>query len=458
MANILIIDDDPQIGNVLNHLFTRMEHSTEHALTLKKGLARVFTDNFDIVFLDVHLPDGNGLDAIKHIRNRSMPPQVIIITGDGDPESAGLAMRSKAWDYIQKSSSHKEFKFSLLRALEYRKQKLAMRQSQPITRDGIIGQSRPVLNCLDQVSLAANNDLPVLITGETGTGKELFSRAIHNNSYPSRANFVVVDCTSLPEHLVESMLFGHTRGAFTGADSDKVGLIKMADQGTLFLDEIGELPLGIQKKFLRALQEGRFRPVGSKKEVTSDFRLISATHRDLIRMVAEDQFREDFFFRLFSIHIQLPPLRNRENDAKLIALNHIKRKSDINKTAPCTMSEHFLEELRTYEWPGNVRELVNTIDSVCSKSGYGSTLFPHHLPEEIRVSNIKKKFQPKKNKTVQPPDHQPTLKTHLEQEKYAYLRDLFSATRGDIKEACQISGLSRSQLYRLINQYQLNDN
>ncbi|WP_300455031.1 sigma-54 dependent transcriptional regulator [Desulfobacula sp.] len=464
MSKILIIDDDHQVCRTLGKIFTRMDHMVELSLTLKEGIDKVSTDDFDIVFLDVKLPDGNGLNAIKHIRGCSTAPEVIIMTGEGSSDGAELAMRSKAWDYIQKGGSHTEFKLSLARALEYREQKLSKIQNMPINKGAIIGQCRQILNCFDQVSSAACNDLPVLITGETGTGKELFSRAIHNNSKQSQSDFVVLDCTSLPEYLVESTLFGHIKGAFTGADSDKIGLIKMADKGTLFLDEVGELPMGMQKKFLRALQEKRFRPVGSKKEINSDFRLISATHCDLTEMVDKNQFREDLFFRLFSINIHLPPLRDREKDIQSIALSRMEQKSDLAEKNTCTMSQDFLEEIQMYEWPGNVRELINTIDLVCSKAGYGSKLFPHHLPEHIRASNIKKKFKTLKNKHTQPPDpfakekmHQSKLpfKDHLEKTKSAYLQDLLSGTKGNIKESCKISGLSRSQLYRLMQQYDL---
>lgn len=465
-TNILIIDDDQQICKVLSKIFNRMDHRVDASFGLKDGVAKAASNNFDIVFLDVNLPDGNGLEAIGQIQKSPGTPEIIIMTGDGDADGAELAMKSNAWDYIQKNNSHKDFKLSLLRALEYRKQKLSRPRGTSIDRGAIIGQSREMQNCLEQVASAGKNDLPVLITGETGTGKELVSRAVHTNSKRSAADFVVVDCTSLPDHLVESILFGHSKGAFTGADSEKIGLIKMADHGTLFLDEVGELPLTIQKKFLRALQEKRFRPVGSKKEVKSNFRLISATHRDLTRMVKNKQFREDLFFRLFSINIHLPPLRERKTDIQSIVLNFMNKKTDQDEDKTCSMSPEFLEEIQTYEWPGNVRELLNTVDLVCSEAEHGSTLFPHHLPEHIRASNIKKKFKAIDREATQQGDpaikrnlskERLSFKDHLEKTKYDYLHDLLSVTNKDIKESCKISGLSRSQLYRLMQQYNLKD-
>jgi len=461
MPKILIIDDDPQVCKTMASILGRMDLGVDYSLTLKQGLDKLFSHEFDILFLDVNLPDGNGLEAIKMIKELPSAPEIIIMTGTCDPDGAELAMESKAWDYIQKGGaggSHKEIKFSLTRALEYRRQKQAQNRKIPFNKEGIIGESRLIVKCFERVSRAAINDISVLITGETGTGKELFSRAIHKNSRQSRAEFVVVDCTALPEHLVESTLFGHAKGAFTGADSDKTGLMKMADKGTLFLDEVGELPLGIQKKFLRALQEKKFRPVGGTREVSSDFRLICATHRDLKKMVEQRRFREDLFFRIFSMHIHLPPLRDRENDIQAIALNQLGKKCQ-GKDRPCTMSQEFSEEVQMYAWPGNVRELINTMDQVCSRAGAGSILFPHHLPGHIRGVNIRNRLQfPKGHdeSTSLSALNQPLkFKDHIEKTKYTYLGDLLASSKGDIKQACRISGLSRSQLYRLIQQYDL---
>ncbi|ACN16525.1 sigma-54 dependent DNA-binding response regulator [Desulforapulum autotrophicum HRM2] len=463
MPKVLIIDDNEQVCKFLIKLFSKTEYQTFYQLTLKEGLENIFSDDIDIVFLDVNLPDGNGLEAIDIIKQHPAAPEIIIITADGNVDGAELAMRSKAWDYIPKTESNKNFKFALDRALEYRKQKQFNQLKKKIKRARIIGDSRLISKCLDDVSKAANSDIPVLITGKTGTGKELFSRAIHTNSNRSRAGFVVVDCAALPEHLVESTLFGHTKGAFTGADSDKPGLMKMADKGTLFLDEIGELPLTVQKKFLRALQGKEFRPVGGKNEVKSDFRLICATHRDLSNMVKENKFREDLYFRIFSMNIQLPRLKDREDDAAKIAQCLMTQKTAGSENS-CTMSQEFLEEIRLYDWPGNVRELITTINLACSDAGSDSTLFPYHLPDHIRAFNIKNKFNTpdsenttKKNLFLDTKRTGKNLKfkAYIEQMKYDYLQELLSAAKGDIKKSCRRSGLSRSQLYRLLQQYKI---
>ncbi|MDY0221225.1 MAG: sigma-54 dependent transcriptional regulator [Desulfobacterium sp.] len=464
MSKILIIDDDPHICKLLTTIFQRMEHGVDHSLTLNKGLEQLFAQGADIVFLDVNLPDGNGLEAIGYIKNLPLAPEIIIMTGDSDPEGAELAMNSKAWDYIQKSGSPKEFKFSLIRALEYRRQKQSNTHERKIDRDAIIGTSRQVKDCLDKVIKAANCDVSVVITGETGTGKELFAKAIHQNSCQRKNHFIVVDCAALPEHLVESTLFGHVRGAFTGAESDKTGLMQMADKGTLFLDEVGELPLDVQKKFLRAIQEKRFRPLGGKKEIFSDFRLICATHRDLSHMVKENSFREDLFFRIFSLNIHLPPLKDRTADIIALAKHRLSRRTALSGEAPHCVSPEFFKELQLYDWPGNVRELINTIDVVCSEAIQGTTLFPHHLPGHIRAFNIRKKINTHKEhtpsaKTFFPGESKesslPTLKNHMEQSKKRYLKELLASTGGDIKNSCELSGLSRGHLYRLMQQFDL---
>lgn len=462
MPNILIIDDDPQVCKTLVHRFERLSFDVQFAMTLAEGMEEVFTDNYDVVFLDINLPDGNGLDAIPKIKSHPLPPEVIIMTGATDIEGAALAIKARAWDYIEKSGSYKEFQLSLSRAIEYRKQKKFSHSTQQLQREAIIGQSQPMQECIKQVAKASITDAPVLLTGETGTGKELVSKAIHDNSHRKDSDFIVVDCAALPEHLVESVLFGHTRGAFTGADSDKTGLIRLADGGTLFLDEVGELPLSIQKKFLRALQEKKFRPVGSKKEVSSNFRLIAATHRDVQHMVEEKRFREDFYYRIASIKIEIPPLRKRKSDIPLLINYHIQRKCKLMDQAVHDFSDEFMEHLRQYDWPGNIRELFNAVDYACSDAFQEEMLFARNLPDHIRVFNIQKKIKGLESQEKHIPAFSTAIpvntfgfKDYIETIKRQYIIDLISHTKGDIKSACQLSGLSRGHLYSLFKKYQI---
>ncbi len=460
MSKILIIDDDHHICEVLAKRFKRMDHEVVCSLTLKDGLDKVSSDECDVVFLDVNLPDGNGLEAIAVIREHPLAPEIIIMTGDGNPEGAKLAIKSKAWDYIQKSGSHKEFEFSLTRALEYRLQKQSKIQEGKIKRGAIIGESGQIKACLETLLKSSGTDIPILITGETGTGKELFAKAIHENSSRHQNNFIVVDCAALPEHLVESFLFGHSKGAFTSADSDKVGLIKLADGGTLFLDEVGELPLVIQKKFLRVLQEKRFRPVGAKKEISSNFRLVSATHRNLSALVKQGRFREDFYFRIASLIIEIPPLRERKSDIPSLLAYHLDRKKTLFNESSHDISQEFLENLLGYDWPGNVRELFGAIDYACSDAYKESMLFSKHLPDHIRAFNITrriKKQEKSESKSYSQKKGVPvtrlSLKVYIETMKQAYITDLMSHTHGDIKDSCRLSGLSRGHLYALLKEF-----
>ncbi len=464
MAKILLIDDDRMICDILSLRIRRMGHETCFACTLEDGLKQLSNAFFDLVFLDVNMPDGNGLDVLPKIRESASSPEVIIITGLGDPDGAELAIRSGAWDYVQKGDSIKSITLPLMRALQYREERLRKKISSDLIREGIIGESSSLMSCLDLVAVAANSDTNVLLTGETGTGKELFAWAIHRNSTRSEKNFVVIDCAALPDSLVESMLFGHEKGAFTGADRSKDGLILQADKGTLFLDEVGELPLSLQKAFLRVLQEHRFRPVGSKDEIRSDFRLVAATNRDLEKMVRQGSFREDLLFRLRSFTIHLPPLRERPEDLKKIVIDHLSKLSQRYAIAEKNISPGFFSALDSYHWPGNIRELKNALDYAFFDARNDSILFEQHLPTEIRIQIARDSVQspPIDNSSIRSTsielsckDVFPSLKEYREESDREYLESLLQKTQGDMKTACSISGLSISRLYALLKKHNI---
>jgi two-component system NtrC family response regulator len=337
-----------------------------------------------------------------------------------------------------------------------------------IKREGIIGESPAIIACLDLVARAANSKTNILITGETGTGKELFARAIHKNSSRADMNFVVVDCGALPESLIESLLFGHTKGAYTGADRAEQGFIKHADGGTLFLDEIGELPLSTQKAFLRVLQERRFAPVGGTRETESDFRLIAATHRNLEKMVAAGQFREDLLFRLRSITIDLPPLRERSEDIKELTLNYMRALCDTQGIGLKGFAPEFFDILASYSWPGNVRELNSALEYTFAQTLYEQTIFSRHLPDSIRIrvahSTLNEQPQADKRQAMNvpsDPDNIPIPKWRdfrrslINDGERRYLQDLISITSGNIKKATQLSGLSQPRLYELLRKYKI---
>ena len=460
-SDILIIDDDQTLCNFLSDAIRRKGHEPAYALNLKDGLARVKSGKFDVVFLDVRMPDGNGLEILEKIKKAPSSPEVIIITGEGNPKDAEFAIKNGAWDYVKKPSSVQAMITPLFRAIQYRQGKMAQKPFLPPKRHGIIGSSSKMKVCLDHLAQAAKSEANVLITGETGTGKELFAMAIHKNSPRRDKNFVVVDCAALPETLVESMLFGHEKGAFTGADKAKEGLITQAHGGTLFLDEIGELPLSIQKKFLRVLQEHRFRPIGSKKERESNFRLIAATNQDLDEMVKIDKFRNDLLFRLKSFPICLPPLRERPEDIKKLAVYHLNRFSrDYCKEAKA-FSPEFFETLSAYNWPGNVRELVNTMERTLAEAGDEPILFPKHLPTNIRIKAAKDLVGKPSLDQRRGEENQTSFQSFLKLQdlrdsvEQKYLQDLVSYTEGNIKDACEISGMSQSRLYALFKKHNL---
>ena len=466
MANVLIIDDDVEMCMMLADLAESIKHQSEFTHTLADGLNRALTGNFDLIFLDVKMPDGNGLEILQRIKAIPYPPEVIIITGAGDSDGAEIAIKNGAWDYLQKPLSPKNIILPLTRVLQYR-DGLKKSEKPPflLNREGIIGDSPKIRECLTTMAQAANTDVNVFISGETGTGKELFARAIHRNSRRSENPFIVVDCAALPETLVESTLFGHEKGAFTGADQSKEGLIRQAHGGTLFLDEVGELSPKLQKAFLRVLQERRFRPVGSKNEIKSDFRLIAATNRELDQMVDKQMFRKDFLYRLKSICIKLPPLRERLGDIKDLAVYLTDKIFTHHHIDPKGYSPDFITALGQYEWPGNIRELFNTLEATISQALYEPILFPKHLPEPIRIKMAQSTLPHAPSTThfaiTKPPgDHPDSLPSFkrfrdasLASAENRYFSKLMELTRGNIKQSCLISGLSRTRLYTLLKKH-----
>ncbi|MBI9111101.1 sigma-54 dependent transcriptional regulator [Maridesulfovibrio ferrireducens] len=484
MANVLIIDDDPHIGDLLLALAKHLGHSGEKALTLKEGLALANEERFDIVFLDVVLPDGNGLNTLPELQKLKNSPEVVIITGKGDSKGAELAINSGAWDYISKPASAEQYLLHMQRVLQYRTEKQASRPK--LGHHNIVGRSKATTRCLEQAAQAAESHVSVSILGETGTGKELFAKAIHDNSSRRNGPFIIVDCASIPENLVESILFGHKRGAFPSADESHKGLIAKADEGTLFLDEVGELPLSLQKSFLRVLQEHTFRPVGDHKEIKSDFRLVTATNLDLEALVQTGRFRQDLLYRIQTFTIQLPPLRQRKEDIpELTKYFFNKLSADLN-TSPISVSKEFLAALDVYAWPGNIRELFNVLEQVFTTNSEAGEFLPIHLPVRVRIAAAQhsvlpkienkpvltviqnKKFTQKQtlNKDTNIPAYQvpinnnfPLLKDYreqaLEQAEKLYLESLFLHCKGNISQAAQVSGLSNSRIYALLKKYKI---
>lgn len=465
MGKILVIDDDEMICKTMLGVFQDLGHEVQYALTLDQGQKTVESQSFDVVFLDVRLPDGNGLERLPAIQGSPSKPEVIIITGYADSDSAAIAIENNAWDYIKKPAPIDAIELTLKRALRYREEKLAARTMITLKRDKIVGSSPKLMACLDLVARAAGSNASIFIFGETGTGKELFARAIHDNSPRAANDFVIVDCGALPETLTESILFGHTKGAFTGADKAKDGLVKQADGGALFLDEIGELPMELQKSFLRVLQQRRFRPIGAKREIESDFRLVAASNRDLEKMVAEGKFRQDLLYRISAIKLELPPLKERIEDIKELVIHHTGVLCDSYQIAMKGFSPDFFDVLNAYNWPGNVRELFSTLEWAIAQAPLEPTLFAKHLPPHIRIQALRSDLDeqveepPLGQTTIELPEKLPEWKTYrkslLEEGESSYLRNLMQRTDGDVKQAADMSGLSRPRLYELLRKYKI---
>lgn len=468
MASIFIIDDDPNICKLICRIAESSGNTANSAQTLNRGIQEVGNNNYDVVFLDVNMPDGDGLTYLPTIRQLDSPPEVVIITGMGDANGAETAIKNGAWDYLQKPFYTKDVILTLNRIIQYRESRknAEINTARILDTRGIIGSSPQLTASFNQLAQAAGTESNVLITGETGTGKELFARAIHNNSRRADGSFVVVDCAALPETLVESILFGHEKGAFTGADQQRIGLVKQADGGTLFLDEIGELPLAMQKSFLRLLQEKRFRPIGSPKEETSDFRLVAATNRDLEQMVKNGHFRQDLLYRISILSIVLPPLRQREGDLPELVVHFTTKTCQKNSINIKGFSPDFIEILSTYSWPGNIRELINTVESAVNEALDESILFPKHLPERIRIrlaqNSVERKTAPVYDSHVPTRTKQPALEPFknfrddvVSEAEKNYFQQLMKQTQGSIKEACQISGLGRTRLYTLLKKHSI---
>jgi two-component system NtrC family response regulator len=457
VGKVLIIDDNQFNAEALCDMVSSMGLEVTCTNTAEEGLRAAQSQSFDVVFLDVQLPDGNGLMLLPSIHATPSAPEVIIITGFGSPEGAELAIKNGAWDFIEKPLARNVIELPLVRALQYREAKKQKRTPLVLKREGIVGGSPIMGTCMELIAKAAASDANVLITGETGTGKELFAQAIHTNSSRGTMPFVTVDCASLPPTIIESILFGHEKGAFTGADKIQEGLIKQADGGTLFLDEVGELPPSAQKPFLRVLQEHRFRPLGAKREVKSKFKMIAATNRDLNTMVQEGKFREDLFFRLCAVTIELPPLRERPGDIKELIFYYVNKICTRHGTEVKGFSPEFMEALCVYNWPGNVRELVNALESAIAAALHENILYPKHLPTHIRVHLIRGAVNKKDDATAPPPVNMTSLKERREliyaREERQYLQELMAMTGKNIHDACEISGLRRARLYQLIKKH-----
>jgi DNA-binding NtrC family response regulator len=358
MSKILIVEDEAIIRMALRKLLERHDYEVREVGSVKEATTKHNLDNYDLIISDLRLPGEPGTDLIKLASNTP----VLIMTSYASLRSAVDSMRMGAVDYIAKPFDHDEMVSTVQRILEEKpKTEVAKISEQSATQGEMIGNSRIMQELFKRIDQVAPTDATVLIHGETGTGKELAAKAIHQSSDRKDHPLISINCAAIPETLIESELFGHEKGAFTGAASSRQGLVVAADGGTLFLDEIGELPMEAQARLLRVLQEGEVRPVGSIETVKVDIRLVAATHRDLSKRCNDGLFREDLFFRLNVIQLQIPPLRHRGKDIINLADILIERCCQTYNKPNLSLSPEAIQVITTYEWPGNVRELENAI-------------------------------------------------------------------------------------------------
>jgi DNA-binding NtrC family response regulator len=374
-SRTLVVDDNGAIRKLIKRVLEPVGGNVTEAESIGEGRSLLEKRGFDLLFLDLFLPDGNGMELLHSLKEEGADIPVVIITGRGTIERAVEAMKAGAFDFLRKPLEHVDLiKVTAIRALDQTRvirenDQLRKALSSKYSFDRLIGKSPQMEQIIKKAIQVSPSESTVLIEGESGSGKELLARAIHHNSGRAIARFVPVDCGALPENLIESELFGHVKGSFTGAFRDNKGLFREADGGTIFLDEIGELPLPLQAKLLRVLQEREVRPVGATQSIAIDVRVLAATNRDLSTEVKAGRFREDLFYRLNVLQLRLPPLRERTDDIPVLCEHFLRQHSNGNGARP-KLSPEAIRKLINYHWPGNVRQLQNCVEqSMALRSG-----------------------------------------------------------------------------------------
>jgi len=445
--NVLIVDDERSIREACREIAHSLGFSAHIADSAEQAFRALELQAFDLVLLDLRLPGSGGLDALRRIRERRPDTLVVVVTGYGTVQSAVQAMKNGAYDYVTKPFSVDELKMLLDRVVNHLRLKSENRMLREKVKSkqgfgGIVGRAPEMEKLYRIIAKAANSIHPVLILGESGTGKEMVARSIHYSGPFRDKPFIPVDCGSLVPTLIESELFGYIKGAFTGANQSKDGLMSIAEGGTIFLDEVGELPVDLQAKMLRAIQEKEIRPVGSTRRVPINVRILAATNRDLDQAVMEGSFRRDLYFRLNVLNLRIPPLRERRQDIPLLIghfLERMTRTSGLEKA----LSDDALKAMLAYDWPGNVRELENCLERTYAFTS-GPTIQVADLPREIA--------------NLAPEPSHTNGNGHLkivpiaELEKQTILKAI-TELNGDKLQAARLLGIGKTTLYRKLKDY-----
>jgi DNA-binding NtrC family response regulator len=445
LKNILIIDDEEKLRHLLARIIKSEGFDVFEASDLKSGLKKLETNDIDIVLSDVKLPDGNGVDFLHKIKTAFPLTEVILLTAFGKISDGVQAIKNGAFDYIVKGDDNDKIIPLLYKAfekvqLQKKVKQLEKRISDKYSFDSIIGKSKGIEQVIDLAKKVAKTDSTVLLTGETGTGKEVFAQAIHENSNRAGKSFVALNCSTFSKEILESELFGHKQGAFTGATKDKKGFIEEANCGTLFLDEIGEMPLELQAKLLRVLETNEYIQIGDTTPRKSNFRLIAATNRDLKSESDEHRFRSDLYFRLNIFEIKIPPLRERIKDIAPLMYYFIEEFSLRGNKKTLTIDPDFLHKLETYHWPGNVRELRNVIERsviLVNDDVLTQDVLPYEIQHQID----------KNNKTLSAFSMESVEKLHIQK--------VLNYTKGNKAEAARLLEIGIATLYRKLDEYNI---
>ena len=435
-ARLLLVDDDPGLLKLLGMRLVSEGYSVVTAESGPEALRVLGREKVDLVISDLRMDEMDGLQLFSEIQKGHPGMPVIILTAHGSIPDAVAATQQGVFSFLTKPVD----KDALYKAIDE-----ALEQRSPATdeawRQAIVTRSPLMLRLLEQAGLVAQSDVSVLINGQSGTGKEIVAQAIHNASPRHDKPFVAINCGALPAQLLESELFGHARGAFTGAVSNREGLFQAAEGGTLFLDEIGDMPVALQVKLLRVLQERKVRPLGSNRDIEINVRIISATHRDLPKAMARGEFREDLFYRLNVVNLKIPPLSERTEDIPLLANHLLRQSADRHKPFVRAFSSDAMKRLMAAKWPGNVRQLVNVIEqcvALTSSPVIGDALVEQALEGENTAL--------------------PTFVEARNQFELNYLRKLLQITKGNVTHAARMAGRNRTEFYKLLSRHELDAN
>ena len=446
-ARILIVEDDRPQADAINDALERQGHHCVVVTEPRRALDLLEDNGFDLVLTDLVMHEVDGMQILREAKQRDPATEVIVVTGHGSIETAVQAMREGAHDYITKPLNLGELRDRVAKALEHRRlvertEQLSAQLEERFGFEGVVGQSDAIRRVVQTCRQIAPTDATVLIEGESGTGKELVAKAIHNNSPRKQRNFVALNCAALSVGILESELFGHEKGAFTGAVTSRKGRFEHADGGTLFLDEVGDMPTPIQIKLLRVIENREIVRVGSNDPRTVDVRLLSASNRDLATLVKQGAFRKDLYFRLKVIRIVIPPLRERREDLPLLTEHYVHRLAEEHGKPVTGITPDAQAVLGAYDWPGNVRELINTLETMIVLAR-GETLDVEDIPPEIRPSH----------QTAARADLAPGMS--LQDAERVLIERTLKETEGNRQKTADILGIGERTLYRKIRQYGL---